>query len=808
MSAWLQDLRHVVRQLRKSPNFTITAILTLGIAIGANAVVFGVLNGLILRPLQVPQPENLYSIQRGGDQDTSLSYPDYLDLRQRNRSFQDLAAYSIPQVGLDTGYGPVTTWGVEATGNYFDALGIHPYLGRFFHSSDEHGPNSAPYIVLSYAYWHAHFQDDRHVLGRVVLMNRHPFTVVGVAPPEFRGTLVMYSPNFFVPVVNKEQVEGVADLNDRGSGGLMQVIGHLNPGVTPARAEADLNSIGSWLARTYPRDERQSNFTLSRPSLLGDQVARPITAFVVGLMLLAALILLAACANLGSLFAARTADRSRELALRLALGSSRKRILRGLLAEALLISLLGGAAGLWAGVALLDWLSTWQPFGNFPMHTPVTPDAGVFGLAFFLTVLSGCLFGAVPVGQVLHASPYEVVKAGSTARIGRRLSARDVLLVVQISICAVLITSSLVAVRGLMRSLHGHFGFDPDHSILVGVDLHMAGYAGDRLPIIQRQILETVSTIPGVESVGLTDTLLLNDTSATNVFKDDTADFRASHAVATPYVFHVSHSYLQAEGTVLLAGRHFTRNDDGNAPRVAIVNQEFARKLYGSESAALGRHFKMPDGTGVEVVGITEDGKYFTLTEDPHPAVFLPILQWPSNTAWMVVRTNLDPQPVGASIRRELHKVDAGLPVEIEKRYDEMGSVLFGPRMATLALGVLGGMGVILSITGIFGLAAYTVSKRLRELGIRVALGAKRRQVLKAALDRAFKLLAYGSAAGLVLGLLAARILALIVYQATPRDPVVLVGALVAMSLVGLIAALVPARRALSVDPVILLRED
>jgi predicted permease len=806
---WFDGVRYALRQLRKSPGFTFTAILTLAMAIGANAVVFSVMNGLILRPLNIPQPGSLYVVERVGDQSTSQSYPDYLDLRQRNHSFDDLAAYAIPQVGLDTGQGPIPTWGVESKGNYFDALDIQPYRGRFFHASDEHGPNSAPYIVLSYTYWHRQFGDDNSVLGRVIQVNKHPFTVIGVAPPDFHGTLVFYSPNFFVPLVNKEQVEGATDLNDRESRGLIQVIGHLKPGVTPDQAAADLNSLNSLLRKTYPKVESPSTIALGRPSLLGDEMARPTQAFVAGLMLLSTMILLAACANLGSLFSARAADRSKELAMRLALGSSRSRILRGLLTEALLISFVGGAAGLWASVALLRWLSEWQPFGNFPVHTPVTPDVGVYGIGLLLTLLSGCLFGIVPVGQVLRTNPYEIVKAGSTTKAGRRFSARDVLLVLQISICAVLVTSSLVAVRGLVRSLHDNFGFNPQNSILISADLHMAGYSsGDRLAIMQRKILDAVEAIPGVESAGWSDPLLLNDTNSSNVFADDSAVVSASHAVAAPYVFHISPAYLQAEGTALLAGRGFTWHDDQKSLRVAVINQEFARKVFGSATGVQGRHFKMPDGTRVEVVGVAEDGKYGTLTEDAHPAMFLPLLQWPSNTAWMVVRSNRDPQQLGASIRRALHQVEAGLPVEVEKRHDEMVASLFGPKMATIALGILGAMGAMLSITGIFGLAAYTVSRRLRELGIRVALGAKRAQVLKAALGSAFRLLAIGSSAGLLLGLLATRVLALVVYEATPRDPLVLAGVVLAMLLLGLVAAWLPAQRALSVSPVVLLREN
>jgi predicted permease len=742
------------------------------------------------------------------DKDLGHSYPDYLDLRDRNHSFDDLAAFSIVQVALDTGNNPSRVWGVEASGNYFDALRIRPYLGRFFHGSDEHGPNSAPYIVLSYPYWHSHFHEDRGVLGRTVQLNKHPFTILGVTPPGFQGTVVFVSPNFFAPLVDREQMEGLNELNDRRSRWLLMVMGHLKPGVTLTQATADLNSIGSYLEKTYPKDESQTGFLLVRPGLMGDQFGRPIQAFLAGLMLLAGLILLAACANLGSLFAARAADRSREIALRLALGSSRRRILRGLFTEAALISLGGGALGLWASNLLLRWLSVWQPFGNFPMHAPVEPDAAVYGVALLMSLLSALLFGAVPVSQVLRTNPYEVVKAGSTARVGRRITARDVLLTVQIAICAVLVTSSLVAVRGLIHTLHSNFGFEPHNAVLVAADLHMAGYSGDRVPPMQRRMIDSVAAIPGVQAEGLTDALLLNDSNSSTVFSDRTTDLRSSNAAASAFLYHVSPDYLRAEGTTLLAGRGLTWHDDKNSPRVAMVNQEFARKIFGSEKNAIGGHYKMPDGSRIQVVGIAQDGKYGFITEDPQMAMFLPLLQWPSNSPWMVVRSSRDPQQMGAAIRNTLHQLDAGLPVNIETRYDEMVTSLFPSQMATMSLGVMGVMGAMLSITGIFGMAAYSVSKRLRELGIRVALGAQRKEVLQAALGRAFKLLTYGSAAGLLLGILASRVLASIVYEATSRDPVVLAGVVLAMALLGLLATWIPARRALSVNPMILLRDE
>jgi predicted permease len=804
----LQDIRLSIRVLRKSPGFTIAAVLTLALAIGANAVVFSVMNALVLHPRYAPHAESLYGLQHGSENGFQ-SYPDYLDLRDRNRSFDGLAAFTVAAAGLDTGNNPSPAWAYETSGNYFDALRLRPYLGRFFHASDERGPNSAPYIVLTYAYWHSHFQDDRGVVGRVVQVNKHPFTILGVAPPEFHGTLMFFNPDFFVPIVNHQQVSNSYDLNTRGVRWIFEAIGHLKPGVTPAQAIADLNSVGRYLEKNYPKDDGNMTFTLGRPSLYGDYLGRPIRAFLAGLMLLAGLILLAACANLGSLFAARAADRGREVALRLALGSSRRRILRGLFTEAVLILLAGGAAGLVGSIVLLRGLSAWQPFPRAPIHVPVNPDANVYVIALLLALASGFLFGAVPVRQVLRTNPYGVIKAGPDAGRGRRITVRDLLLIAQIAICAVLVTSSMVAVRGLARSLHNNFGFALRNTMVADTDLSMAGYHGDKVPVMQKRMLDAVAAVPGVEQVGLTDNVPLGDgANESIVFTDKATDLRPSNATATAVMYSVSPGYFRAAGTALLSGRTFTWHDDKNSPRVAVVNREFARKIFGSVTGAVGRYYKMRDGTRVQVVGIAEDGKYQSLTEDPWPAMFLPILQSPSSSTYLVVRSSRDPQQLTAAMRTALHGMDAGLPVSIQTRYQKLQFILFGPRMATIALGVMGVMGAMLAITGIFGMAAYSVSKRLRELGIRMALGAQRKEVLQAALGRPLKLLAFGSAAGLILGILASRVLAYVVYQATPRDPLILSGVVLVMLLLGLLATWLPAQRALSVNPLILLRDE
>jgi predicted permease len=808
MAGFMQNLRIAFRQLRRAPSFTATAILTLALGIGANAVVFSVLNAVVVRPVNVPNPQNLYMVQHF--KYPSQSYPDYLDLRDRNRSFESLILYQIMgPVGLETGGNASTAWPYLASGNYFDTLGIQPFLGRFFHAADEHGVNSAPYVVLSYAYWHGHFHDDAGVVGRTVGINKQQLTIIGVAPPEFRGTELFFAPELWIPMVEQPSVAGYDGVTARGNHSAF-VVGRLKPGVSAEQATGDLNSVAAWLAKTYPTDDEGVRFTLARPGLIGDMLGGPARAFMAGLMLLAGLILLAACANLGSLFAARAADRAKETALRLALGSKRGTILRQMLTEAVLVSLVGGALGLAGGVVVLHWLSAWQPIPDTPINVPVNPDVATYVVALLLSLVSGVLFGMVPVRQVMRADPWQAIRTGMSGAAGsRRFSVRDVLLALQIAICAVLVTSSLVAVRGLARSMHSNFGFQPKNAMLLEADLLMGGYKDEQYPQTQRRILDAVAAIPGVTASGLTDHLPLDMSGGDSfVYPDGTTDFRPSNQVADPMTYRVSPGYMAAAGTKLLAGRDLSFHDDKDAPKAALVNRTFAEKVFGSVNNAIGGHFKYWNGSRAEVVGVVEDGKYRTLTEEQQPAMFLSFQQQPSSSTLVLARSERDPQEIANALERTIRGFDPGLPFVVRTWNQEMSSALFAARVATVALGVLGLLGAMLAMTGIFGMASYTVSKRLRELGIRLALGAQRRGVLKAALGRTLWLLSIGSAAGLGLGLLATKVLSYIVYQAGPKDPLVLGGVILAMMLIGLFAAWIPAQRALAVDPMLLLREE
>ncbi len=808
LAGFARDIHYAARQLRRSPGFAITAILTLALGIGANVVVFGVLNAMILHPLNVPNADRLFQITQRQLGDDNHSYPDYLDLKARNTTFADMAAYRLGYAGMSIGGPAQKHWEYEVSGNYFDMLGVQPQLGRFFHASDEHGPNSAPYIVLSDALWRTQFNADPHVIGTAVDLNKHPFTIIGVAPHSFNGTELFFWPEFWLPMVNEEQIEGYSFLVKRGNHGIF-VIGSLKPGVSPRQANDNLNAVAHQLAHENPVDDDGLQTRLVKPGLLGDVLGGPAKPFLTAIMVLALLVLVAACVNLAGIFAARSADRTRELAIRLSIGSTRWRLLRQILTEAVLISACGGLAGTLIAVAILNALSRWQPIAEYPIHVTVTPDFGVFALALLLSLASGILPGLLPARQIWRTDAMHAMKTGSVV-LGRLagFTLRDLLLAVQITLCALLVTASLVALRGMERSLHAPMGFVPDGVLIADSDMQMGGYSDDSAFPVQQRMIEEAERIPGISAAGTISSLPLGGGSSnTSVYREGTADMRPSNSVFTAHYFSISPGYLNTARTRLLAGRDFTWADGPNAPKVAIVNEKFARSMFGNVPA-VGRHFLGRDKTLYQIVGVVEDGKYDTLTEDPDDAMFFPLGQnHDANTIFMV-RSDRPSTEVASAMNSMLSGIDSSLPFTLRTWSDRLALALFPARIATAVLGVMGLLAAMLAITGIFGMAAYSVSKRLRELGIRVALGAHRTQLMRAALGRPLIVLVSGSVAGLILGVLASRILANLVYEATPRDPLVLLGALATMTLVGLVATWIPARRALNVNPAQLLRDE
>jgi predicted permease len=804
-----RNVRYAFRQLRRSPGFALTAILTLALGIGANVVVFGVLNAIILRPLNVSNADRLVQLVQKQVGFNNQSYPDYIDFKTRNTAFTDLAAYRLGFAGMSSGGAAQKYMDYEVSGNYFDMLGVQPALGRFFHQTDERGPNSAPYVVLSDNLWRTRFNADPRVIGTTVDLNKHPFTIIGVAQKNFNGTELFVWPEFWIPIVNEEQIEGYSFLVKRFNHGLY-VIGSLKPGVTPQQATENLNAVAHQMTHEHPTEDDSLGARLIKPGLMGDVFGAAARSFLTAIMVLAMLVLVAACANLAGICAARAADRTRELAIRLSIGSTRGHILRQLLTEAVLVALAGGAAGTIVAVAMLGALSRWQPIAQYPIHVTVVADARVYGIAIVLSLASGILPGLLPARQVWRTDMMQAMRSGAAAPgLMGRFSLRDLLLAVQIALCALLVTASLVSLRGMERSLHAPMGFSPQGAMLAEADMQMAGYSDkDALPL-QRRLIEEAARVAGVTAVGTIDQApLTGGGSSTPVYRDGTTDFRNSNSVAESKYFSISPGYLQAADTHLLSGHDFTWADSPTTPKVAIVNQFFAHTLFG-DTAAVGQHFFIGGGSvRYQVVGVIEDGKYDSLTEDPQPALFFPVAQSNEANTTLVVRSQLPPADLASALNRVLTGIDSSLPFTLRPWTDELALVLFPARIATVALGVMGLLAAMLAVTGVFGMAAYSVSKHLRELGIRVALGARRMQVMRSALGRPIVLLLSGSVAGLLGGVLLSRLLAYLVYQATPRDPLVLLGALAAMTLVGLIATWIPASRALAVNPAQLLREE
>ena len=800
---WL-DIRFALRVLWKSPAFTLVALVTLMLGIGANVIVFGVVNAVLLHPLDVRDPQNLYQLRIGSwtsGKALTTSHPAFGDIQQRNTTFSDIGGFNgYCQARLRWGDAMRNVSGYAVTGNYFDLLGVQPQVGRLIHAEDEHGPNSAPYIVLSDSLWRSAFNADPGVVGTTVRLYNDPFTVIGVAPVRFHGTERFDWPDYYIPIVNYFDA---AYLQNR-TGRPLTVLGRLKPGVTPQQATENLNTIAAQLAKEYPKTDTGVPLRLIHPGLQGD-AGDVIRGFLYSVAGLALLVLVAACANLASLFAARAADRSRELALRVALGASRCRLVRQLLTEAMVLSMLGGTAGVVIAGLLLHVLNqSLSPYGRLA----ASMDARVYLAALFLTLVSALLFGMIPARQVSQSSPLQAMKSGPLDSTPlRRFTLQDLLLGTQIAICTLLVTASLVAVRGMVRMLQAPLGFQPQGAMLANIDLSEMEQRGDALLVKQKAMLEAVQRIPGVTTAGEANRVpFTGGLRGVPVFPPGTTDFNLNNSVLAPYVFTMSPGYLKAASTRLLSGRDISWHDTKKTPYVAIVNQTFARKMWG-EAPAIGQRFILRDHL-TEVVGVAEDGKYYEIMEPQQPVVFLPLLQTENGVAVFVVRTTRAQNEMVTALERTLSAIEPNALITVQTWPDAMAGVLFPARAASVGLGVMGLLAAMLAVTGIFGMAAYNVSRRMKELGIRVALGARTKHVLNAAVGRPMVLLGVGSLVGLLWGVFAVRLLGQIVYQANPRDPMVMVGAVLTMALLGVGASAIPALRALAVDPSKLLREE
>jgi predicted permease len=801
----MRHLRYALRTLIRHRSYSILGLLTLGLAIGANAVVFSIARGLLLRPLPIADADRVYFVAPAGK--FSISFPAYRDLRARNRTFADLAAYRIAPMALNTDTGSRRVWGYLATGNYFSMLGVRPAVGRLFTAADDATPGAAPLVVLSYQFWRAAFAGDPQVTGRTIRINDRPYTILGVAAAGFIGTEVIYRPDVWIPMAMQGQIEGRSWLDNRFTQNTM-MIGRLAASVSATAAAADLSSISAALAREHPDSDVPARFQLSRPGLFGEGVRMPARTMLTGVMILAVLVLLTACANMGGLLAARIIDRTREIGIRLALGARRIVLIRDVATETLTLAAGATIAGYLVAVAVLEQLTAWSP-ADLPFAVDVNPDVAVIAFAALTTVAAAAFACAAAVRRAWTV-PLPLLTSSQSANTGsirRRWSAREWLLVVQVAACSVLLTASAVAIQSVRAAAAAPIGFRPDGLGVVALDVGLVGYSREQTLAFDRQVVAAVSRVPGVTRAAITTSLPLGiDQSSTDVFREGETNLTPARSLEATY-YYVTPGYFDTVGTRLIAGRDFTDLDDRTHPSVAIVNEAFARRVVGTANA-VGRRFQT-NGRAIEIIGIAEDGNYRSLTETPQLVLFRPRTQLLDTNVSVLVRSSTPINELVPQIRAAVVALDPRVPVLYQGAAKDVIALAFLPSNAAgIALSAFGALAVILAITGVYSIAAFAVSRRTRDIGIRVAVGARRPQVLKSVLGRIAVCVGIGGAVGLVGGTAASQFLTTILYGAAPRDPVVILPVVAMLTLVAIGAGLAPARRAIRVDPVVALRAE
>jgi predicted permease len=814
----LQDLRFGSRRLLKSPGFTLIAVASLALGIGANTAIFSLVNTVLLRPLPVAKPERLVSVSVLGKDDSMLafSYPTYKDYRDRSGDvLAGLFAERLAPMSLSRAGDNERVWGYLVSGNYFEVLGVAAARGRTFTSDEDRTALSAPVAVISHACWKRRFGADPSVVGRDVLLNGHPFRVVGVMPEGFAGTEIIYTPEVWVPMTMQAWIEpGNEWLERRGTQNIFAV-GRLKDGVTAEQAQASLNLLAAQVGREYPDTNEGQKIILVPPGFIVPQLRGAVVGFAAVLTGTLGLVLLIACTNLANLLLARASARRKEIALCVALGASRWRVMRQLLTESLLLALAGGATGLLLAVWILGAVAAYRP----PLDIPVWIEAGVdwrvLLFALGASLLTTLLFGLAPALQATRTDLVPALKdvASQAGRTRSRL--RSALVVAQVTLSLVLLVAAGLTLRALARLQTTSPGFEVEHGLVASYDLGLQGYDEARGRDFQRRLLERVRALPGVRAASLTDLfpLSLNYTS-NDVYIEGRPGGRGAN-VPISMVASVEHGYFDAMGISVVAGRPFDERDDERSPRVVVVNETFARRFFpGADPAreAVGKRmsFSGDNGPWAEIVGVAKDGKYWTIGEAPQMFVYSPSAQSYTSTGTLVVRTTGgDPRALVPALNAEVRAIDQALPLFDVKTIEEhMGVSLFPARVAAALLGGFGLLALLLAAMGVYGVVSYAAAQRTREIGIRMALGARGRDVLRLVAGRGMLLVGLGVCLGLAGALALTRFMEGLLYGVSATDP--LTFALVAALLLGvaLVACLVPARRATKVDPMVALRYE
>jgi predicted permease len=818
-----QDLRFAGRALLKNPAFTVVAVITLALGIGVNSAVFSIVNAYLFRPLPVKNPDQLVVV---ATKDNTLevpyemSYPNYEDVRDRADVFSDTVAFEGGVVSLSADDRAERVWVEWVTGNYFSMLGVEAALGRTFTPEEGKITASQPVVVVSHGYWKSRFAGSASAIGRTVKLNGHPFTIIGVAPETFSGTDSILKLEMYLPLGMEDQLEpSIAGwLNRRGSNSL-RVMGRLKPEVSVEQAKSAVSVLASQLQREYPDTNKGVDFvaaleTHARPVIsVADWVPRIASVFSA----LVALVLLIACANVANITLARASARQKEIAIRSALGASRARIIRLMLSESMLLSMLGGGAGLVLALWAIDWLSSIRVSTDAPVNFDLHPDWRVLVFSVLVALAAGLVSGVAPAFQTSRPNLNESLKEGGrgSGSGSSRHRIRNLLVVSQVAVSLLVLICAGLFMQSAKNAEKMDLGFRTENLLMLTIDLGLQGYDKEKGKRFYQQLTERVRTLPGVSSVALARDTQLGYSNHNEEIVLEGRTPTPEEARTNIFNNTVGTDYFETVGTPILAGRDFAERDDESAPQVAVVNETMARRLWsetGSIEGALGKRFRLGrEGPYVSVVGVARDSKYVFLGEEPRPFMYIPFSQRYRSEMTLFIHSAGDPASLIAAARRIVGEMDTDLPVYDAKTmatHLRDGIALLFVRLGAKLAGAFGLLGLVLAVVGIYGVVSYSVTQRTHEIGLRVALGANRSDVLRLVLGQGLMLTIGGVAIGLAAALAVTRVMSSLLYGVSATDPVTFAIVPLLLTGVALAASFIPARRAMRVDPMVALRYE
>jgi macrolide transport system ATP-binding/permease protein len=819
-----QDLRYAFRTLRHNPGFALVAIVSLALGIGANGAIFSLAEFLFLRPLPVPHASEVVVVQaqlRGESpglfQQAGLSYPDYIDFGRKSKSFAGLTASQYFPFGFtqDKNTLPKMKYGALVSGNFFSVLGVSPGLGRSFRADEDQVPGRDAVVVLGHDFWETEFASSPAVVGKIIFLNGLAFTVVGVAPEPFRGPIVYIRTDLYVPLAMAPALAGPSQPNELEMRGLrvLRVQGRLKPGVRVGQAAAEAKVISQQLAQAYPDTNRTCSLDVGTYwQTQIEQYSTPALAYLL-MMALAGVVLLIACANIMNLMLSRASARSREVAVRLAIGAGRVRLIRQLLTESLVIAVLGGALGLLIARACTDLFSRFRIPSDIPVVLDFGLDSRVLLFVLLVSAASAILFGLAPALQSTRLDLVSALKsAGAAPGRHRRFLGRNALVIAQVAGSLLLLVFATQIFRGASYLLSSPLGFRADHVLTAAFNPTLARESMEQTKEFYRQLLDQARTLAGVKSAALSRAVPLMASMEVSPMRviPEGAQLPAGTEAVSLFSDTVSEGYFRTMGVPIVEGREFLLSDRADTPRVVIVNEQFAHTYYPSQGA-IGKRLQLngPDGPFAEIVGVAKQSKYLNPIEPPLDYLYLPFSQNPSPAMTLMLETQGPPATEAGPLRDLVRRLDANQPIFAERSMQEVYDLTVKQRMDIIReiLGGLGFLGLALALVGLYGLMAYSVSLRYREIGIRMAIGADPAAVVRMVLRQGMMLAGSGVVIGLLLSLAASKLMAALPGGHGFNLPLVAPVTLALLAIAAL-AAYIPARRASQVDPNIVLRQE